>query len=54
MFAGLIAPGMGSTGMAKESLKFLAIPSAGLCITGLAMVMALVVMSLFVNTDNPE
>ncbi len=31
MFAGLRAPGMGSTGMAKESLGWLAVPSTGLC-----------------------
>jgi len=49
MLAGLRAPGIGSTGMAKESLKWLAIPSAGLCIIGLAMVIWLVVISLFLR-----
>jgi hypothetical protein len=34
LVAGLIAPGMGSTGAAKESLAFMAIPGAGLCILG--------------------
>jgi hypothetical protein len=29
MWAGLIAPGLGSTGAAKESLRWLAMPSAG-------------------------
>jgi len=35
LFAGLSAPGLGSTGAAKESLSFMAIPGAGLCILGL-------------------
>ena len=34
--AGLSAPGLGSTGAAKESLEFLAIPGAGLCLLGIA------------------
>lgn len=33
--AGFSAPGLGSTGAAKESLKFLAVPGAGLSILGL-------------------
>lgn len=33
--AGLIAPGLGSTGQAKETLSFMAIPGAGLCLLGL-------------------
>ena len=53
MFAGPTAPGTGSTGMAKESLKWLAIPSAGLCIMGLAMVIAMVIMLLFISDDSP-
>lgn len=35
LIAGLTAPGLGSTGAAKESLSFIAIPGAGLCIAGL-------------------
>lgn len=35
LFAGLKAPGLGSTGAAKEALSFMAIPGAGLCILGL-------------------
>jgi hypothetical protein len=35
MLAGLTAPALGSTGAAKEALKLLAQPSAGLCILGL-------------------
>lgn len=49
MLAGLKAPGMGSTGMAKESLKWLAVPSAGLCIIGLTMVIGLTIFSLFLK-----
>ena len=33
--AGLAAPAAGSTGAAKESLQFLAIPGAGLCLLGI-------------------
>ncbi len=47
LFAALRAPGMGSTGMAKESLKWLAVPSAGLCILGIVLVLGLAVISLF-------
>ena len=49
MLAGLKAPGMGSTGLAKESLAWLALPSSGLCIVGLIMIVALVIISLFVK-----
>lgn len=34
LIAGFLAPGMGSTGAAKESLSFIAIPGAGLCLIG--------------------
>ncbi|MFQ5561306.1 MAG: hypothetical protein ACE5FU_12090 [Nitrospinota bacterium] len=49
MFAGLMAPGMGSTGAAKESLKWLAVPSAAFCTIGLAIVIVLVINSLFLK-----
>ncbi|MGB5892898.1 MAG: hypothetical protein WBG58_01890 [Ignavibacteriaceae bacterium] len=52
MLAGLKAPGMGSTGLAKESLTWLALPSSGLCIIGLVMIVAFVIMSLFVKGEN--
>lgn len=52
MFAGLKAPGMGSTHMAKESLKWMAVPSAGLCITGVILVLGIMVMSLFVKNSD--
>lgn len=35
LVAGFTAPGLGSTGEAKEALGFLAIPGAGLCLLGL-------------------
>jgi hypothetical protein len=47
MFAGMRAPGMGSTGAAKESLAWLAIPSSGLCILGLLAVIGLAVGAAF-------
>ncbi len=49
MLAGLKAPAMGSTGLAKDSLAWLALPSSGLCIIGLIMIVALVIISLFVE-----
>ena len=47
MFAGLRTPVLGSTGAAKESLRWLAIPSAGLCILGLLAAAVLLVIKLF-------
>jgi multisubunit Na+/H+ antiporter MnhB subunit len=35
LLAGLLAPGLGSTGAAKESLAWLAVPGAAMCILGL-------------------
>jgi len=51
MLAGLKAPGMASTGLAKESLAWLAFPSSGLCIIGLIMIVASVIISLFVKSE---
>jgi len=34
LWAGAIAPGMGSTGAAKEALEFIAIPGAAACLSG--------------------
>ena len=51
MLAGLKAPAMGSTGLAKESLAWLALPSSGLCIIGLIMIVASVIISLFVKSE---
>lgn len=44
MFAGFMAPGLGSTGQAKEALTFLAGPSALLCVGGLVSVLSAVVL----------
>ncbi len=56
MFAGMRAPGLGSTGLAKESLKWLAMPTAGLCMLGLIAVTAFVISTLFLagNRDPGE
>lgn len=35
--AGSMAPGLGSTGAAKEALSFVAIPGSGLCLIGLGL-----------------
>lgn len=51
MFAGLMAPAAGSTSAAKESLRWLAIPSAGLCIIGLLAVSFLFVRSIFIKSS---
>ena len=47
MFAARRAPAMGSTHDAKESLSWLAIPSAGLCVLGLIAVMVLFTRAYF-------
>ncbi|MBI4347479.1 MAG: hypothetical protein HY553_11530 [Elusimicrobia bacterium] len=46
LVAGLAAPGLGSTGAAKEAFKFLAVPGAGLCILGLCGTLACVARGL--------
>lgn len=47
LLAGLSAPGLGSTGAAKESLGFIAIPGAGLCILGLCGTIVSVANAVF-------
>jgi hypothetical protein len=47
LVAGLRAPGLGGTGPAKESLAWLAFPSAGLLLLGVIAVIVLVVRQLF-------
>lgn len=47
MWAGFRAPGLGSTGAAKESLAWYAIPSSGLVIVGTTAVLVLLAMALF-------
>ena len=49
MFAALRAPAMASTHDAKESLGWLAIPSAGLCILGLVATIILFTRGYFLN-----
>ena len=51
MFAALRAPALGSTHDAKESLDWLAIPSAGLCILGLLAVLVLFVRDHIVRGE---
>ncbi len=41
MLAGMWAPGMGSTGKAKEALGLLAKPATGLCVVGLLLAICL-------------
>jgi hypothetical protein len=43
MWAGFLAPGLGSTGAAKESLRWLAVPSAGAVLLATAAVVILCV-----------
>jgi hypothetical protein len=47
MLAGLKAPALGSTGAAKESLSWLAIPSAACLVTGGLITLALTVSQTF-------
>lgn len=50
MFAARAAPGLGSTDAAKESLSWLAVPSAGLLLVGTVAVIALTIRELFART----
>jgi len=47
LLAGQRAPGLGSTGAAKESLAWLAQPSAGLCLLGTLLTLYAVAASLW-------
>lgn len=51
LWAGIRAPELGSTGLAKESLSWLAIPSAGLLILGTLSVLILMIYQLFIRKD---
>jgi len=46
MFAGFRAPGLGSTGAAKESLKWLAMPTSGMFVLATLTVLVLLVIAL--------
>lgn len=50
LLAGLRAPGLGSTGAAKASLEWLAVPSAGLAMLGLLLTLGLATRALFGRT----
>ena len=54
LLAGMRAPGMGSTGAAKESLGFLAIPGSALCMIGLGITLYLVVTKVMLAQDATE
>jgi hypothetical protein len=54
MFAGLRAPALGSTGAAKESLQWLAVPTSGMCILGLLSVVVLAVRCLFTSGSSGD
>jgi hypothetical protein len=53
LLAGQAAPGLGSTGAAKESLQFIAVPGAGLCLIGLALTLYATVRRL-VGAHTPD
>jgi hypothetical protein len=47
LFSALAAPGLGSTGAAKESMQLLGIPGAGLCIAGVSGALVSVAKGFF-------
>ena len=47
MLAGFTAPGLGSTGAAKDALEWLAVPSAGGLLIGLGIVVVMTSKRLF-------
>ena len=49
LFSALAAPGLGSTGAAKESMQLLGIPGAGLCIAGVGGSLFSVAKGFFVR-----
>lgn len=46
MFAGMKAPGLGSTGLAKESLAWLGLPSVGIFVSGMIAVIVVFVWGI--------
>jgi len=54
MLAARAAPGLGGTDAAKESLSWLAIPSAGLLLIGITSVLALTAFELFAPRPRRE
>ncbi len=51
LIASRVAPGLGSTTLAKESLAWLAIPSAGLLLLGFTAVLGLTLLELFLKPE---
>ncbi|PIR19306.1 MAG: hypothetical protein COV48_02705 [Elusimicrobia bacterium CG11_big_fil_rev_8_21_14_0_20_64_6] len=51
LVAGFMAPGLGSTDAAKETLSFMAIPGAGLAILGVCGTIVCVVKSCFLKSN---
>jgi len=49
MFAGIKAPGLGSTGQAKESLALLAQGSSFMCYAGLLLALFIFIQTMFVS-----
>ena len=54
LLAGLSAPSLGSTGAAKDSLEFLAIPGAALCILGCAGTLGIALLTLAGRRTQPS
>ncbi|PWJ40034.1 hypothetical protein [Sediminitomix flava] len=54
MLAGLTAPGIGGTGAAKDSLEWLAVPTASMLLLGIISVVVLVVTELFLTSSVVE
>ena len=54
LLAGMRAPGMGSTGAAKESLGFVAIPGSALCMIGLGIVLWVLVTRVLLARGQGE
>lgn len=51
LLAGMRAPGLGSTGAAKDSLEWLAVPTSGMAIVGLLLTLVLALRALFGPAD---
>lgn len=54
LWAGLRAPGLGGTGLAKESLKWLAMPSSGAFVVATLVVAVLIAMTIFKRQPQSE
>lgn len=54
MFAGFRAPGLGSTGAAKESLKWLAMPTSGMFVLATLTVLVLLIGALRSKPETTE